>query len=279
MLVPDLREEFIPDGDAIFATAYKTAFRVNGYDERKGRKFYLIQSYESWSGPDNEVRASWLLPLRKVVISQWLMKTAEWYGEADRTDYIPIGLDFEQFRITLPIEERKAPRVGMLAHPNENKGMKDGIAALGMVRAELPDLQAVLFGTHPRDAEIPEWMEYVYRPSPEQLVELYNSLLVFLNPSWVEGWGLTSAEAMACGCALASTANGGVNEFAANGGSALLASVKEIDELARQTLRLLRDEKLRHRIARKGSEQIRQFTWDRAIDSLEMLLAEVGIEQ
>src|SRR5262249_49448141 len=115
ILVPDLREGFIPDGDAIFATAYHTAFRVNDYDESKGRKFYLIQSYEDWNGPEDKVRESWLLPLHKVVISQWLMNMAEAYGEEARTDYIPIGLDLKQFRVTSPIGERKTPRVGMLS--------------------------------------------------------------------------------------------------------------------------------------------------------------------
>jgi glycosyltransferase involved in cell wall biosynthesis len=273
-LVPDLREEFMPDGDAIFATAYKTAFWVNGYGERKGYKFYLIQSYESWSGPDDEVRASWLLPLHKVVISRWLMNMAHAYREEDRTDYIPIGLDFSKFRITAPIDRRNTPRVGMLAHPNENKGMRDGIAALEMVRAELPGLQAVLFGAHPRGAEVPAWIEYARQPSQEQLLDIYSSCQAFLSPSWVEGWGLTAAEAMACGCALVSTANGGVDEFATNGESALLAPVKAPEELARQLLRVLRDEKLRFRIARKGSEQIGQFTWDRAVNSLEKLLIE-----
>ncbi len=274
VLVPDLREEFIPDGDVIFATAYETAFWVNSYGRRKGRGFYLIQSYENWRGPDDRVRQSWLLPLRKVVISQWLMNIARSYGEEDRTDYIPIGLDFSQFRITTPIDQRNTPRVGMLAHLNENKGTKDGISALEMVRAEVPGLQAALFGSHPRNAEIPEWIEYVRQPSQEQLVDLYNSCQVFLNPSWVEGWGLTAAEAMACGCALVSTANGGVNEFAANGKSALLAPVKAPEELAKQLLRVLRDEKLRSRLAREGSKQISQFTWDRAVSSLEKLLVE-----
>src|SRR5262249_44957876 len=110
--------------------------------------------------------------------------------------------------------------------------------------------------------------------SPQQLTELYNSCQVFLNPSWMEGWGLPAAEAMACGCALVSTANSGVNEFAANGRSALLAPVKAVDELAAQMLRLLRDEKLRRRIARNGAEQVRQFTWHRAVNSLDKLLVE-----
>jgi glycosyltransferase involved in cell wall biosynthesis len=276
VLVPDLREEFIPDGDAIFATAYETAFWVNSYGGRKGRGFYLIQSYESWSGPDDRVRQSWLLPLRKVVISQWLMNIARSYGEEGRTDYIPIGLDFSRFRITTPIEQRNTPRVGMLAHLNEIKGTKDGISALEMVRTEIPGLQATLFGSHQRNAEIPEWIEYVRQPSQERLVDIYNSCQVFLNPSWMEGWGLTAAEAMACGCALVSTANGGVNEFAANGESTLLAPVKAPGELAGKLLRALRNENLRRRLAGKGCEQIQQFTWDRAVSSLEKLLVGSG---
>ncbi len=277
ILVPDLREQFIPDGDVVIATAYQTAFWVNDYSERKGRKFYLIQSYEDWNGPEEEVRKSWLLPLHKVVISKWLMNIAQRFGEDGRTDYIPIGLDLTQFRITSPINERKTPRIGMLAHPNQVKGTDDGIAALEMIRTKLPDLQAVLFGTPPRRQNLPQWATYICQPSREQLVELYNSCQVYLNPSWAEGWGLTAAEAMACGCALVSTSNGGVNEFATNGRSALLAPVKAVDELARQSLRLLLDEKLRRRIARKGGEQVQQFTWDRAVNSIEKLLVEKSV--
>jgi glycosyltransferase involved in cell wall biosynthesis len=274
LLVPDLREEFIPDGDAIFATAYQTAFWVNDYSGKKGKKFYLIQSYEDWNGPEERVRESWLLPLHKIVISQWLMRMAERYGEAQRTDCIPIGLDLARFRITTPIEERTTPRVGMLAHANENKGMRDGIEALEAVRAEIPGLKAAFFGTSPRSPEVPDWIEYGYRLPLERLVELYNSCQVFLNPSWVEGWGLTSAESMACGCALVSAANGGVDEFATDGQSALLAPVKDVNGLARQTLRLLRDENLRRRIARKGNQEIQRFSWDHAVKTLERSLTD-----
>ncbi len=271
-LAPDLRERFIPDGDRIIATAFDTAFPTSSYSANKGRKFYLIQSYEDWNGPPDRVRASWLLPLHKIVISKWLRKIAEEMGEAARTDYIPIGMDFSQFNLTTPIERRTAPRVGMLAHSNEIKGTKDGLAALEIVRGQHPDLQAVLFGTSPRADEIPDWIEYEYRPAPESLQALYNSCQVYLHPSRREGWGLTAAEAMACGCALVSAENGGVHEFATGGESALLAPVKSPSLLARQVTRLLEDDALRHRLAQKGSEQVRRFTWDRAVNSLEQLL-------
>src|SRR5205085_2238783 len=99
-LVADLREQVIPDGDAIFATAFETAFPVSGFSPNKGTKFYLIQSYETWNGEEASVQASWKLPLHKVVISRQLLKQAATLGEAGRTTYVPNGLDLSTFRLT-----------------------------------------------------------------------------------------------------------------------------------------------------------------------------------
>jgi glycosyltransferase involved in cell wall biosynthesis len=274
-LVPDLRADFIPDADAVFATAYDTAHAVARLPESKGRKFYLLQAYEDWNGPEECVRETWRLPMHKIVISRWLYRIAEQLGEAARADYIPIGMDLGAFEIATPIEARQTPRVGMLAHPNENKGLRDGLAAIEIARKQIPQLQAILFGTEPRESmNLPEYVEYEQCPAQARLAALYNSCQVFLNPSWSEGWGLTSAEAMACGCALVSARNGGVDEFAMDEESALLVPIKSPDELAARMLRLLLDAELRHRIARAGRDRVRHFTWDRAVDAMEKVLNE-----
>jgi glycosyltransferase involved in cell wall biosynthesis len=269
MLVPDLREQFIPQADAIFATAFSTAFHLANYDASKGRKFYLIQSYETWHGSEERVRASWKLPLRKIVVSHWLEKIAGEMGEADRTAYISIGLDFSKFYLEKPLSKRTAPLVGMLAHPSENKGMCDGLKALEIVKAKIPHLQARLFGTHPRADAIPAWIEYEQQPTSDKLREIYNSCQVFLHPSWIEGWGLPAAEAMACGCALVSAANGGVDEFAVDGVNALLAPIKQPEILADKLLTCLTDRSLRIRLAESGERDIHRFSWDRAVVALE----------
>ncbi len=272
-LTPDLRERFIPDADAIVATAFQTSFPVAGYSGRKGRKFYLIQSYETWHGEQEEVNRSLRLPLDKIAISRWLLELARKFDQAGRVSYIPIGLDLAHFRITKPLRERDRPRVGMLSHPSEIKGTRDGLKALELARARIPGLQAVLFGTTPRGIEIPAWVEYIRLPSQPELVEIYNSCRVFLHPSWIEGWGLPAAEAMACGCALVATANGGVFEFAIDGEDALLAPIRSPERLAERLIEVLSDDDLRVRLARAGHGEIQKFTWDRAVDSLEKLLA------
>jgi glycosyltransferase involved in cell wall biosynthesis len=276
-LAPDLREHFIPSGDAIFATAFETAFPVSTFLPTKGKKFYLIQSYETWNGEEGKVQTSWKLPLYKIVISRDLLKLADDLGESARTSHIPIGLDLSTFKLTTPISGRTSPRVGMLAHPNEAKGMNDGVQALQIVKNKIPGLHAVLFGTEPRISDIPSWIEYTQRPSQQELVELYNDCQVFLNPSWTEGWGLPAAEAMACGCALVSADNGGVNEFAVDEKNALIVPIKRPELLAEKIARLLSDDALRIKIATAGCQNIQKFPWERAVDSLEqVLLQQVG---
>jgi glycosyltransferase involved in cell wall biosynthesis len=272
LLAPDLRERFIPDADAIVATAYDTSFHVDSYATTKGNKFYLIQSYETWNGPEERVRASWKLPLHKIVISRWLLRIARELGEEDRTSYIPLGLDLSQFKLITPVNERRIPRVGMLSHPNKIKGTKDGLTALETAKEKFPALQAALFGTDPRPPDLPGWIEYVHQPSPERLLSLYNSCQVFLHPSWIEGWGLPAAEAMACGCVLVAAANEGVYEFAVDGVNALLAPIKQPAALAQKLMEALAQDDLRARLAEAGRARIQLLSWDRAVESIERLL-------
>jgi glycosyltransferase involved in cell wall biosynthesis len=272
LLVRDLREAFIPDGDVIFATGYETAFSVSSYAASKGRKYYLIQHHEIWGGAEAEVNRTWLLPLHKVVIARWLLNMAKELGEGDRATYIPNGIDFSHFKITTPIAERPAHRVAMMAHPSDWKGTPDGLAALETARKQVPELEAVLFGMHPRPPNAPDWITYLQQPSQKELPALYNSCAVFLHPSWTEGWGLPSAEAMSCGCALVAAANQGVLDFAEHEATALLAPVKQPALLAEQLLRAVHDHALRWRIAAAGNRQIQRYTWNRAVDSLELLL-------
>lgn len=272
ILVTDLSEHNIPDADVIFATASDTAFPVAAYSPGKGRKFYLVQSYESWNLPEETVIASWKLPMHKIVVSRHLQQLADRLGEQSRTTYIPLGIDLSIFRLLTPIHERRELRVGMLAHPNEVKGTRDGLAALELVKTKHADLQVVLFGTEPRLEFIPAWMSYERLPTAERLVELYNSCRIFLNPGRAEGWGLPAAEAMACGCAVVSADNGGIHEFAVDGETALIAPIKRPDLLAEQVLRLIEDDDLRQRIALKGHQSIQQFSWQQSVNSLQTIL-------
>ena len=269
-LVPDLRDRYLPEADVIIATAFETAFAVNECAVTKGRKFYFIQHFEDWDGELERVRASWRLPLQKIVVSQWLLEIARELGVAESTNYIPYGMNFSEFYVTQPIAARRHPRVAMMTHSLVFKGTPDGLAALRLARERIPDLQAVLFGVEPRPAAAPDWCEYVQ--APPVLRELYNSAAAFLCPSISEGWGLPAMEAMACGCALVAADNQGVRDFTRAGENALLAPVRRPDLLAAHLCDVLTNGDLRVRLATKAERSVRWFTWERAVGALENLL-------
>ena len=58
---------------------------------------------------------------------------------------------------------------------------------------------------------------------------LLQRLAIYVLPSAYEGWGLTAVEAMACGAAVITTRNGGVEDFARDGDNALLVPPREPD--------------------------------------------------
>ncbi len=276
LYVPEPISRYIPNADAVFATAWITAEYVLEYPPCKGKKFYLIQGYETWAGPEERVNATWHYPLKKVVIAKWLNEKGLELGvpENDMV-HIPNGIDLTKYCLKNDIVKRSR-RVAMLYSNIYWKGAVDGISALRKVKKNYPSLKAVLFGTVPRPNNLPEWCEYFYNPPQDILVNnIYNGSSVFLCPSLSEGWGLPLAEAMACGCAVVSTDNGGVRDYALEGDTALLSPPGDSDSLASNLNRLISDDSLRQQLALKGHKNIQKFTWKRATDSLEVMFNHV----
>jgi len=238
----------------------------------KGAKFYLIQHYENWGRSDAEVDASWRLPMHKVVIARWLEEIGDALGEV--VTYIPNGVDAQEFPLLVVPEKRAPNTIGLLAHDAEWKGTADGVAAIALVRAHFPGTSLTLFGVNPRPTWLPEWANYVENPSHSRLSELYNSFAIFLHASWVEGFPLPPAEAMLSGCALVAAANRGVQEYAIEGRTALLAPVHDPEALALRVSSLLLDPELRCRLAWRGHDALASFTWERAADAMEATLRE-----
>jgi glycosyltransferase involved in cell wall biosynthesis len=271
LYVSDLDASEVPDGDVVFATAWQTAEYVLGYPKRKGAKFYLIQHYETWSGPKDRVDATWRAPLNKVVISRWLYELGQALG-CEHIEYIPNGIDHERYHLLNPISIRPK-RIAMLFHTMDWKGCPDGLRALGIVKNQHPDLRVTLFGTPRRSGSIPDWVEYFRDPPQTEIVgRIYNESSIFLCPSWTEGFALPPAEAMACGCAVVSTDCGGVRDFLENEVTALISPPRDPEALAQNMLRLLQDDELRQRLARAGQERIQGFSWERSADQLDKLI-------
>ena len=177
-----------------------------------------------------------------------------------------------------PIQD-KSSRVCILHHDYDWKGFRDAIEAVKILRSKNYEIEPVVFGEKLRDPSLLYEtagfnFEYHYRPTGDTLRRLYASCGVYLCPSWYEGLGMPSMEAMACGAALVTTDTGGSWDYAADGDTALVSPPKQPEQLANNLARVLDDEALRTKLAESGFQKIGEFSWDANTLRLENLFKE-----
>lgn len=272
LFVPEPTAAFIPNADAVIAGAWGVAPYLLRYPMAKGEKFHLLQHYAVTFGlPKPWVDSIWKAPLHTIVIAGWLAEIAKELGIRN-VPVIPNGINLSLFRLTRPVEQRPK-RIAMLFSSRDWKGPADGLQALATAKQAHPDLQAVFFGIPPRPTEVPAWIEYYQDPTQDRLVQdIYNSSSIYLCPSWREGFPLPPLEGMACGCALVTTACGGVLEYAEHSRNALVSPPRNPELLAQNLCRVLDDDALRLRLAQAGLECAGEFSWERSTARLEKFI-------
>ncbi len=266
--------ENIPDADIIIATATITSYYVNNLSSSKGDKYYLIQHYEDWSNDDKTILDSYSMGLKNIVIAKWLQKIVD-NASGKKSVLIPNGIDLDMFNVMTPVNQRKKYSLSMLYHNYEWKGAKDGIKVIYRLKEKYPDLEVSFFGVPKRPKELPSWIKYTRNANQLELGHIYNESAIYLCPSWSEGFGLTGAESMACGCALVSTDTDGVQEYAEDKVNALLSPPRELDILYNNIVKLFENDQLRISIANAGIMTINKFSWENAVSKFENTISNV----
>jgi glycosyltransferase involved in cell wall biosynthesis len=267
----------LPDADIVVATAWQTAAPVAAAPARCGKKFYFIQHYESlYHGQAEAVDETYRLPLRKIVISTWLLEIMR-EKFASKAELLVTPVDPRLFHPVEVSVESPRPRVLMMYHWYPWKGVPDGVEAVRRVKQRVPTLHLVGFGVNEPRERLP-YDEFHLNPPQNSLAALYSGCEIYLCPSWDEGLGMPSMEAMACGAALVTFDNGGTRDYATDGQTALVARRRDVGHLAEKLGLAVSDHGLRSKIAREGMAHIREFNWGRAVDTMETLFNEVKSE-
>ncbi|MCS7230426.1 MAG: glycosyltransferase family 4 protein [Candidatus Kryptonium sp.] len=276
--IPRLRSEHILDSDLIIVTSVETAYEVKILLEGKRISkpvIYFIQHFENWNVSDEKVKESYNFGFYNVVISKWLGERVKSSG-SEVALFLPNAIDVNIFRIIVKPEDRDDKTVLMLYHTLSWKGSKEGIEALKILKEEIPDLKASLFGVFPRPKNLPDWINYIRNPKVNDLVNLYNQNAIFLSPSYSEGFSLPSAEAMACGCALVTANSLGVLEYAFNQKNAIVTSSPPNPyELAEAVKKLIDDREKRINFAYEGYRTIREFSWEKNTDEFDKFIKKI----
>lgn len=259
-LVLSLNQRHVPKTDYYVATARATSVYLKDYNIADDNKLYLIQGFEDWGVPEEEVYKTYRFGLRNIVISNWLKDRVEKAGAS--CILIKNGFDFDYFKLNNQIGIRSPYVVSMLYHHSTRKGCKYGVEALSIVKSKYPQLKALFFGTPERPDDLPEWVEYYRCPDKETHNYIYNTSSIYLAPSLQEGWGLTVGEAMICGNAIVCTDTLGFQEMVKDGENGFIVPVANSEALAEKIVRLIENDNLRWQMANNAYETIKAFSWE-----------------
>lgn len=308
-LSPRILNRVLPNGDAVIATGWETAYPVSKISEEKGQRFYFVQHYEIWDIWNNTecwrqveqiekdpskyplamadvvpkdpylakvkrlVDNTYKLPLKKITVSSWLKELITKKFKSSVEEVIINGVDLDKFYCNKD-KDWYSDRIRILM-PYRGipwKGDIDGLKALKKVKEAYKNVEVILYGSV-RPSNLPSWIRVYEYPSDEELRQLYCSAHIFVAPSWVEGFYLPPMEAMACKCAVVTTNVGAIPDYTIPNKTAIVVPPRSPKKLAKAVMYLIEKPGYARKIANAGYEHIKQFTWDKAVQKLEQVLS------
>lgn len=259
----------VPDGDVVIATYWETAPWVAALPASKGRKFYLLQDYETFKqGKTDAVSATYDLPLEKIAVSEYIADVLAKNHGIKGVKVVPNSVDCTLF--TAP-RRQKGPglTVGFLYTGKPRKNVKLAIEVLEQARAVIPGLEAVAFGSiAPLDKlPLPEWIRYRQTPPQEEIAGIYAACDVWLFTSDHEGFGLPILEAMACGTPVLATPAGAAPQIVNGQNGTLLAGEAAAFLAEMQRIAGLPAEEW-HAMSEAARATAQAYSWESATDRL-----------
>lgn len=109
-----------------------------------------------------------------------------------------------------------------------------------------------------------ENIHYLGFISDIELAKVYNLSSLFMFPSFYEGFGLPVLEAMACGTPVICSDSSSLPEV--GGDAVIYCDPYEIENIKEKIEFVLKDNKLREKMIKKGLERAKMFSWQKSAD-------------
>jgi phosphatidylinositol alpha-1,6-mannosyltransferase len=217
---------------------------------------------------------------------------------SDRVRVVPLGADPAFFGPGLDTREVRE-RYGLddgrwllsVARLTRHKGIDTALQALARLSPRHPDLRYAVVGDgeerqaledEARGLGVASRVRFLTDVPDRDLPALYNCAEIYLGVSRlmeqrVEGFGISLAEASACGIPVIAGRSGGIPAAVRDGETGLLVNAEGVDAVAEAIGRLLDDAGLRARLGAAGRRSVEShYNWDRVTTDLRRIGHELG---
>ena len=261
----------------VIATSWETAYFVREYVKKhKIETLYLVQGSPddvSVSGKNSDnAKLTYTFPFKKIAINQKVYNRFK----AEKPLFFHVGIATQFFKKLTKTNDREC--IMFPLRKNESKGSKYAIECIRKLLQNNKNTKIMAFGDYKLDeipVDIRNSIIYHYWPPRKVLLGLYNKSMIFVLPSIVEGMSLPPLEAMACGCAVVVTDNGGVNEYIKDGLNGIMCPIRDSNCLYQKVILLINNKALREQIIQNGLKTAKEFSYDNMNKNFIRLIKEI----
>ncbi|PIR69298.1 MAG: hypothetical protein COU47_04370 [Candidatus Niyogibacteria bacterium CG10_big_fil_rev_8_21_14_0_10_46_36] len=203
-------------------------------------------------------------------------------SESSRHDIQQLGFKVKSVEVVHPgidphalhtAEKSEVPMVLYLGRLKAYKSIDVLLRAFKIVLEDIPDARLVIAGSGEEegylkrltvDLGLSRAVEFKGRVSEEKKIRLLQRAWVMVNPSLMEGWGITTIEANACGTPIVASDVPGLRDSVKNADTGYLVSYGSSKEFAERIGLIMRDRKLRNVMSGNAVAWAKNFDWRRS---------------
>ena len=178
------------------------------------------------------------------------------------------GIDMEKFSQSYSMRGYDIPYILYVGARNKYKNFDGVIKAFSVLKDKYSDLKLYCAGISPNVSEIELLTTYnikndvfFFQCSDQDLIELYRHALLFVFPSYYEGFGLPILESMAAGCPVVLSNTSCFPEIAGNAG--INFNPYDVDSMINAIDSVIINSDVRNQMIRAGKEHVKKFSWEK----------------
>ncbi len=183
---------------------------------------------------------------------------------------IPGGVDLATY---IPGEKAKQPLIVYVGRLKPYKNLTVLMKAIQDLSKRLVLFRLVIVGFGEertrleqlvKQFKLENYVEFAGRVSEANKIRFYQQAWVAVNPSSMEGWGITSIEANACGTTMVAANVPGLRDSVKNPYSGFLVDYEDYQAFADRIFRIITNRRLREDLSKKARIWASQFNWNKS---------------
>jgi glycosyltransferase involved in cell wall biosynthesis/O-antigen/teichoic acid export membrane protein len=188
------------------------------------------------------------------------------------------GINPEQLS---PGEKSTNPTILSVGRLKAYKSINVLIKAFKIVSERVPEAELIIAGdgdckkeleSLAKELNLENNVRFLGKISEAEKVSLLQKAWVFVNPSMMEGWGITSIEANACGTPIVASNVQGLKDSVKDNFTGFLVEYGNVNEFGEKILSIIQNDDLRKEMEVNSIEWSKGFGWDKLSEDFKNII-------